>query len=106
MAEEKFLTKHPEGKSGFRISKERYDIVRASILTCLQMKSDLTFTQLADAVTLKMGKNFEGSVRWFAEVVKLDLEARGEIERFSHGTKTLYRIKSSGAKKEKRRNVI
>ena len=49
MNEEKILTKHPEGKKGVNISREKYQIIKTSILNCLSGK-ELTYTELSNCV--------------------------------------------------------
>jgi hypothetical protein len=78
---ERIQTLHPEaGKQGVHISREKYDQVRAGILDALA-NGPLTLSALFDAVTQRLGPTFEGSPTWYTMSVKLDLEARGEIER-------------------------
>jgi hypothetical protein len=79
--DEKILTKHPEGKKGVNISKEKYDVVRASMIESLQSGQQLTHFEMSRGVEEKLKGSFEGSIPWYVEVVKLDLEARGVIER-------------------------
>jgi hypothetical protein len=81
MFEEKILTRHPRGKTGRNISKESYDAVKSAILSSLKAK-DLTHTELFGEVRKKL-KAFSGNVDWYAETVKLDLEARKIIQRTS-----------------------
>ena len=80
MAEEKILTKHPQGKSGRNISKESYDLLKTAILTALQ-KKELTHNELFDQLSKNLKGKFSGNVSWYGETVKLDLEARKIIER-------------------------
>ena len=42
MKEEKILTKHPLGKSGINIDKEKYETLKAAILSALAKRSSLT----------------------------------------------------------------
>ena len=79
--EERILTLHPLGKQGVNISKDKYDTMKKAILTCLSRTGELTFSKLANAVEESLAGNFEGSIRWYFTTVKLDLEARGIIER-------------------------
>jgi hypothetical protein len=75
---------HPGGKHAVRIERNKYDLLRNSILECLKSGGELTHTELTHAVTEKFRMNkieFEGSLEWFLESVKLDLEARKEIQR-------------------------
>jgi hypothetical protein len=80
--EEKILTKHPLGKTGRNISKQRYDVLKQAIEGVLRIK-DLTHTELMDQLTRKLKGKFSGNISWYAETVKLDLEARRIIERTS-----------------------
>jgi len=92
MSEKKIRTMHPEGKKGWNISKAKYDVVRTSMLDCLR-KKELTFEDLAKCVGAALRGRFEGSIPWYTEVVKLDLEARNIIERTSRIKPELYRLK-------------
>ena len=80
MKEEKILTKHPQGKSGKNISKQTYETVKQAILTALQGK-ELTHTELFEQLNKNLRDTFSGNISWYAETVKLDLEARKLIER-------------------------
>jgi hypothetical protein len=75
---------HPGGKHAVRIDRIKYDLFRNSILECLKSGDELTHTELTHAVTEKFRMNkieFDGSLEWYLESVKLDLEARNEIQR-------------------------
>ena len=82
MAEEKILTKHPLGKSGKNISKQKYDTLKGAILTALKTK-ELNHTQLFNELNNRLRSRFSGNISWYGETVKLDLEARKIIERTS-----------------------
>lgn len=79
--EEKILTLHPEGKKGANISRAKYDLMRQTILDIVGADEGITFTEMTTAAEEKLTGNFDGSIGWYATTVKLDLEARGEIER-------------------------
>jgi hypothetical protein len=80
--EERILAQHPDpGKQGVRISRAKYDVVRAAILDALHTEGALGFDGLTRAVETRLAGGFDGSVSWYVTTVKLDLEARGEIER-------------------------
>ena len=81
MAGTKILTKHPLGKSGRNIDKEKYDTLKEAILSTLQGR-ELTHDELFERLHKRV-KKFSGSIAWYAETVKLDLEARKIIERTS-----------------------
>lgn len=82
MTEEKILTKHPLGKSGKNISKQNYETLKRAILSALRGK-ELTHTELFQQLTKSLKGKFSGNISWYAETVKLDLEARRTIERTS-----------------------
>lgn len=78
---ERIITLHPEGKAGVNIAREKYEVVRAAILAALDAEGELAFKELAGQVAVRLPAAFDGSVGWYTTTVKLDLEARGEIER-------------------------
>jgi len=82
MAEEKILTKHPLGKSGKNISKQKYETLKKAILSALQNK-ELTHTELFDRLNKSLRGKFSGNISWYGETVKLDLEARKIVQRTS-----------------------
>lgn len=90
MTEEKILTKHPLGKSGKNISTQNYGIIKQAILEALK-KNELTHTELTNQVIRTLKGSFEGNISWYAETVKLDLEARKIITRTS-GKPQKYRL--------------
>jgi hypothetical protein len=92
MAEEKILTKHPLGKSGKNIDKQKYETLKEAILSALKNK-ELTHTELFDRLNRALKSKFSGNVSWYGETVKLDLEARKIIERTSSQPQK-YRLKS------------
>ena len=80
MAAEKILTKHPQGKSGRNIDRQTYETLKAAILAALGEK-ELTHNELFEQLNKKLKGKISGSVSWYGETVKLDLEARKIIER-------------------------
>jgi Family of unknown function (DUF6958) len=91
MTEEKILTKHPLGKSGKNISKQNYETIKRAILSVLRGKES-THTELFDQLSKSLKGKFSGNISWYAETVKLDLEARKIIERTSSKPQK-YRLK-------------
>ena len=82
MAEEKILTKHPLGKSGRNISKQKYEAVKQALVGAMRNK-ELTHTELLGQVNKSLKGKFSDNISWYAETVKLDLEARKIMERTS-----------------------
>lgn len=83
MTEEQIQTLHPQaGKKNKRISLKKYETIKGQLLKILT-KRELTHTELMEELYSRVKNTFEGSVQWYGETVKLDLEARGIIERTS-----------------------
>jgi len=82
MTEEKILTKHPLGKSGRNISKQKYEAVKQALVGALR-NEELTHTELLSQVNKSLKGKFSDNISWYAETVKLDLEARKIMERTS-----------------------
>ncbi len=81
MNEEKILTLHPQGKTGVNILKRRYDVIRNFIVETLIEHTEISFKALTELAGARLSDHFDGSVSWYIVTVKLDLEARGIIER-------------------------
>ena len=78
--EETILTLHPQGKRGVYISTSKYETIKKTILEILG-KAELTHAELTAAVEKKLKGKFDGSIPWYMEGTKLDLEARGVTQR-------------------------
>ncbi len=81
MNEEKIMTLHPQGKNGVNILKRRYDTIKDFIIQTIGKHSEISFDNLTDLAVDKLSSSFDGKVVWYMVTVKLDLEARGIIER-------------------------
>ncbi|MCI0356216.1 MAG: hypothetical protein L0099_14430 [Acidobacteria bacterium] len=79
-AEEKILTRHPLGKSGRSVSRQKYETLKQAILSALGGE-ELTHTELFAQLNKSLKGKFSGNISWYGETVKLDLEARKLIER-------------------------
>ena len=85
-------TLHPEKKQGVNISREKYEIIRKAILSTLRTQKEITFMNLSRAVEKEVNGNFEGSVMWYVTTVKLDLEARGTVQRVPNSRPQLVKL--------------
>lgn len=92
---EKFFTVHPERKKGVNIDRGKYDMVREAILSAIKEHTVISFTNLMEEVGRRVDASSEGSIAWYTTSVKLDLEARGEIERISGRSPQQIRLKNS-----------
>jgi len=90
--DEKILTLHPQGKRGVNIRRSKYETMKKTILEVLR-KGGLTHHELTHAVERKLRGKFEGSIPWYMEGTKLDLEAREMIERAPGEKYEVYRVK-------------
>ena len=94
MEEEKILTLHPEvDKQGVNISRSKYDMIRQAILDAIRSQGAISFKGLVSLVEYNLRDRFEGSVPWYVTTVKLDMEARGEIERIPGSGEQKIRLK-------------
>ena len=81
MPEQKILTFHPDGKEGVNILKRRYDIIKDFIINTLKAHQPMAFSDLSDLAERELTPTFDGKVVWYVVTVKLDLEARGLLQR-------------------------
>jgi hypothetical protein len=86
MDQDKIVTLHPDpARSGVRIDRWKYDLVRRAILTTVPRRlGGYPFRELPAAlrgIIPQAQLRRLGSLTWYTVTVKLDLEARGEIER-------------------------
>lgn len=80
----RIMLKNPNtGRDDTRILRSRYDPVRAAILGAIGDAGELAFKDLRAAVARRTPAALweRASVSWYTTAVKLDLEARGLIER-------------------------
>lgn len=91
---EKIQCLHPQGKKGVRIDRAKYDPIHEAILAVLEAEGPCRFMQLAERVEVRLGGSFPGSVSWYTITVKLDLEARGVVERVRQGGSDLVALPS------------
>lgn len=78
---EKIMTLHPQGKQGVNIDLGKYTTMKDAILDVVTEHGTITFKQLNKVVEERLNGRFSGSIPWYLVSVKLDLEARGVIER-------------------------
>jgi hypothetical protein len=92
--EQKIQLLHPAGKHAVRIAKNKYNTIEKAVFSSLE-KGELTHTEMLEAVTGNFKKykiNFEGSVEWYMESVKLHLEALKMIERVPDKSRLKFRL--------------
>ena len=93
MQEEKILTLHPQGKQGVNILVRRYTVIKNFILKIIHQRKEITFEELCDLAEKELTDSFDDKVLWYLVTVKLDLEARGTIERIPKTSPHKLRLK-------------
>lgn len=92
-AAKRIKTGHPApAKAGVNIRRDKYDTVKSVILKALRKGPSLTFTEMVQTAEKLLYGKFEGSVAWYVVTVKLDLEARGLLERVPKTRPEVYRL--------------
>jgi hypothetical protein len=85
---------HPAGKNAFKIDAGKYEVMSNAIVHCLN-KQALTHKEMLEAINVYLKKNkikFDGSVEWYMEGVKLDLEAKKIVKRIKEGSKLKFQV--------------
>ncbi|MDJ0953225.1 MAG: hypothetical protein QNJ81_06060 [Acidimicrobiia bacterium] len=95
MDQERVLALNPkEGAQGTNILRSMYDPVKAAILAAIGEHGELAFSDLRAEVEARTPASMweSASVGWYTTTVKLDLEARGLIERVPRSSPQLLRL--------------
>ena len=79
--DDRIMTLHPQGKKGVNILRKKYELIKDFILAEIQDHGDISYQDLDEIAVKKLSPTFDGKVGWYVVSVKLDLEARGIIER-------------------------
>jgi hypothetical protein len=78
----RFHALHPDPyKKGTNIDRGKYTQIKSAILSVIEAHGNVPFNDLPQAVEEALDSPFDGSISWYVTTVKLDLEARGLIER-------------------------
>ncbi len=93
---EKIMTLHPSpDKKGVNIDKRKYSMIKDAILSSIKRHNQIRFMPtLITSVKDILGDTFDGSISWYVTTVKLDLEAKGMIERIPKVSPQQLRLKS------------
>lgn len=91
--ETKILTKHPQGKKGVNILRRRYNMIKDFMVKTIKKHKEISYEDLNDLAVKELSDTFDGKVVWYVVTVKLDLEARGIIERIPKTSSHCLRMK-------------
>jgi len=98
MEEQKIQLRHPQGKKAVSINKDKYDILIPETIKYLTEKKDGTFSEISKSIAQSFKDKkiiFDGSLNWYLEWVKLDLEARQIITRVPKTSPQKYTLTKS-----------
>ena len=77
---ETIMTEHPDpAKQGVNIDLDKYELVYGAILDILMREKVMQPMPLFDRVAQDLEGQMDGSIKWYAVTVKLDMEARGVL---------------------------
>ncbi|MBK8136174.1 MAG: hypothetical protein IPK52_10070 [Chloroflexi bacterium] len=91
---DKVMTLHPKGKLGVSIDHAKYEQMRDAIMNAVEVRGTTSFTEMIRMIHDAIDGEFDGSIEWYATTVKLDLEARGQLERVRVKGCDVYRIRA------------
>ncbi len=77
--ETKIQLKHPAGKNAVRLDIEKYEVLKNAILLSLKDKQELSHSEILQSIEKNFAANdikFEGSIEWYMQSIKMDLEAK------------------------------
>ncbi|MCI5081891.1 MAG: hypothetical protein MRY78_09370 [Saprospiraceae bacterium] len=95
--EDRILTLHPSGKKGVNILRSKYDQIATLMLEIIKNAGTISYEKLNEEMEQQLAGKFEGSIPWYVVTVKLDLEARGTIERVPKNSPHELRLTTSKA---------
>lgn len=81
LEDKRIMTLHPQGKKGVNILQRRYDVIKDYVIETLEKEEQISYQELDRRAVKDLKKTFDGKIGWYVVSVKLDLEARGIIER-------------------------
>lgn len=93
LEDKRIMTLHPQGKKGVNILRRRYDVIKDYILETLAKEEQISYQELDRRAVKDLKEEFDGKVGWYIVSVKLDLEARGIVERVPKTSPHEIRIK-------------
>jgi len=89
----KILTLHPEGKKGVNIDLGKYNLIKETIINIVHSHGEISYQEMNKIAIEELNHKFSGSIPWYVVTVKLDLEARGILERMPNTRPHRLRIK-------------
>jgi hypothetical protein len=101
MTDNKVLAIHPDKtKQGVRIAESKYDQMRAAIVGAFGDADELGYQEAVARVRKALTGKFDGSIEWYFNAVKHDLEARKILVRATKSSPVRYRLDRAALKKQ------
>ncbi len=94
----KIQLEHPQGKQAVRMDKAKYELLKGSLLRSLSGDAKLSHTEILNFIKADLvsrGIEFKGSLQWYLQSVKMDLEAKGIILREGRSPETYCLIRTN-----------
>ncbi len=76
----KIQLEHPEGKNAIRMDENKYQVIHKEIVKVIKEKKSIQPMMLLEEVSKRLSGKIEGSIKWYGCSVKLDMEAKKQIE--------------------------
>jgi len=76
---EKVQLQHPEGKNMPRIDTTKYAVIHQGIIDVLEKNGEMKPMKMLHALDEHLRGRIDGSITWYGESVKLDMQAKGEL---------------------------
>jgi hypothetical protein len=101
MTEKKVLAIHPDKtKQGVRIAESKYNKMRMAIVDAFGDADELSYQEAVAHVRDALTGNFDGSIEWYFNAVKHDLEARKILVRMTKSSPVRYRLDRAALEKQ------
>ena len=97
--EQRIQLKHLQGKKVVSISKDKYELLKTETVKYLSKNPDGTFSDISNTIAQNFKEKkikFNGSLNWYLEWVKLDLEAKQIIARVPKTSPQKYILTKNG----------
>ncbi len=80
IVDKKIQLEHPEGKNAIRMDEEKYRVIHKEMVKVIKEKKSIKPMMLLEEVSNRLRGKVEGSIKWYGCSVKLDMEAKKQIE--------------------------
>ena len=75
----KIQLEHPDGKHAIRMDENKYNLIHKEMLKVIKEKKRIKPMLLLEEISQRLKGKIEGSIKWYGQSVKLDMEAKKQI---------------------------